>query len=151
VAHVRTQIRARVRAAVTGLTTTGANVFVLRDGPYDADRLPNISVHPADAAEYLDGEQGHTYDGIEIRVCSVDTVVRMQGESDELDDDLDAASVEVEEAIKGDATLAAMTTGITLESTEHEYDDDSEKPVGMIRLTWAIRYAVAASDPETLL
>jgi len=49
-AHARQQIREAVLAAVTGLATTGANVFVNKITPQEAESLPNLLV-------YTNGEQ----------------------------------------------------------------------------------------------
>ena len=43
--HARQQIREAVAAAVTGLATTGTNVFVNKITPQEAESLPNHGPH----------------------------------------------------------------------------------------------------------
>ena len=43
--HVRQQIRERIATTITGLSTTGSNVFQSRVYPLDVDSLPALLVY----------------------------------------------------------------------------------------------------------
>lgn len=145
-AHARESIRKAITTAVTGLTTTGANVFTNHAYPFaDAD-LPNLSIYVAHEAETSgdDGEMG----SYEIRILPFQIAVRAKANST-LDDTLDDSCAEVETAIQGAAAIKALVKEIQLISTEIELDNEGEKPVGVARMEWAALYRVDRTAPTT--
>ena len=65
-----------------------------------------------------------------------------------LDDTLDQIALEVEKALAADITLNNLAKTTKLQSVDAEYSDEGEKPVGIIRLTYAIEYAALENNPE---
>ena len=68
---------------------------------------------------------------------------------DTFDDDVDALCVQIEETIAADYTLNGLVKDSVLTSTEIDFDGDAERPVGVARLTYTIRYVTTIGDVET--
>lgn len=134
-AHARTTIRGLIVSALTGIATVTAN----RVHPYFT--LPSLNVVT------VDEEVTEHLHGLQTRELSVDIEIRVKA-TDDLDDALDALAVQVETAL---ADGLAGTKDVTLAGTEIEYDDESEQPVGLARLTYIITYNCDPGDPETTL
>jgi hypothetical protein len=77
---------------------------------------------------------------------SVDAYVRV---NDTFDDTIDALCVEIEETIAADYTLNGLVKDTILTSTEIDFDGEAERPVGVARLTYTIRYVTTIGDVET--
>jgi hypothetical protein len=77
---------------------------------------------------------------------SVDAYVRV---TDTFDDDVDAIAVQIEEVIAADYTLNGLAKNTVLSSSEIEFDGEGERPVGVARLTYTIRYVTTIGDVET--
>ena len=77
---------------------------------------------------------------------NVDASVRV---NDTFDDTIDALCVEIEETIAADYTLNGLVKDTILTSTEIDFDGESERPVGVARLTYTIRYVTTIGDVET--
>ena len=128
--HVRQQIRDQVAALLTGLITTGDRVFKSRMRPQD--QLPCLLVITADE----DVETGSS--GSMDRTLSV--VVRGFAKGNAgLDDTLDQIALEVETVLS--------PTGFELRKIETDFDDELEKPVGSITLTFQFLYFTQAGNP----
>ena len=134
--HARQQIREAVAALVTGLTTTGSRVFQSRMRPQDT--LPCLLVTTNDE-DVSPGTIGAIYER------RLQVVIRgfAKGNST-VDDTLDLIASEVETA------MAAYDRAV-LDKIEIEFDDELEKPVGMIAITYRLNYFTAAGQPGTLI
>jgi hypothetical protein len=77
---------------------------------------------------------------------SVEVYVRV---NERFDDDIDALCVQIEEALAADYTLNGLVKDTILSSTEIDFDGEAEKPVGVARLTYTIRYVTTIGDVET--
>ena len=127
-AHGRETVRSAVVSAVTGLTTTGTNVFEYRSTPWGAEDLPGIDVRTPDEERAEEGTPNERY-----LTVTIDGVAKT-GTS--LADTLDDIADEVESAIaSADIGAAMIYTG-----TETEIDGDAELPIGRIRLTYRVAY-----------
>ena len=135
--HARTQIREAVAALVTGLATTGARVFQSRMRPQGEANLPCLLVT-------TDNEQiDSTVDAILLRDLSVSIRGFAMGNTT-LDDTLDQIALEVE-------TAMASNPRAIFERVEIDFDDELEKPVGAITLTYRIQYYTTAADPAVMI
>lgn len=67
-----------------------------------------------------------------------------------IDDSLDAISLEVEEAIYSHQTLGGLAKGIDIVSFEADYSGDGEKVVGVGRLTLSVFYTAKENDLESV-
>ena len=144
-AHVRKQIRDAVATAVTGLTTTGSNVFASRVRPISDSQLPCLLVYTTNEVINL---EGGTLDAPE-RLLSV----RISGvieATESLDDTMDIIAAEVEVALGADITMGGLAVGADLLDTTMDLDGEAEKQVGTINLNYIISYRTPFGDPSTV-
>lgn len=136
--HARQQIRESVAALVTGLTTTGTKVFQSRMRPQAESKLPCLLVTTND--EQIDSASVGN-----LQQRSITLVIRgiaMGGAT--LDDTLDQIALEVETAMASDYRSA-------LEKIEIDFDDELEKPIGSISLTYKTTVITASGNPGVML
>lgn len=144
-AHVRKQIRDRVESILsTGATLVGGRVYPSRVYALSEAKLPAITIYANSEASGLQtmGSKTLTRD----LSLSVDAYVRV---TDTFDDDVDAIAVQIEEVIAADYTLNGLAKNTVLSSSEIEFDGEGERPVGVARLTYTIRYVTTIGDVET--
>jgi len=112
-AHARKGIRDAAVTALTGLATTGANVFPGRQWPAENGKLPALLVYTADELAEV-ANIGLTLDR------AVDLVIEgivKQAVAD-IENTLDIIATEVEAAIGADVTLSGACKHSILTSTE---------------------------------
>ncbi len=147
-AHVRKQIRDAIETAVTGLATTGANVFGSRVYPIEVSTLPCLAVYTSEESiEHLTMNRGSRETQ---RVLNV-VVAGVAQAAANLDDTLDTIIKEVETAIAADPTLGGIARDCMLTEIAIEMDASGEKPTGTARMTWTTVYHVAENAVETAL
>ena len=142
--HVRQQIREYFGTNLTGLTTTGSNVFESRVYPLDNTRLPALLI-------YTKSEASEPIVIGTDRVMSRELSVVVEGyvkSTTNFDDTIDTISKEVEEAIAADRTLGGLAKDTYLESTEIEFNSEGEKPLGFVSLTFISNYYVKEKNPD---
>lgn len=134
-AHARQTIREAAATKVTGLTTTGANVFQSRMVP-QTTALPCLLVTTNDE-EINPGTIGDLIDR------SLDLVITGVAKASGADDTLDTIAAEVETAMATFAYRNALT------AINIDFDEALEKPAGRIALTFRVNYFTAAGTPGT--
>lgn len=148
--HVRQQVRDALATTLTGLTTTGANVFGSRVWPVSVDDLPALLVHTDE--ESVEVLSIHS-PAILQRTLTV-RIEALARATASLDDTLDTICSEVETAIN--ATESAATAGgaldapIRLAAVSVEFEP-AEQPVGRLVMSWTGTYSTAANAPDTAL
>lgn len=133
--HARQTIREAAATKVTGLTTTGANVFQSRMVP-QATALPCLLVTTNDE-EITPGTVGNLIER------NLDLVITGVAKAAAADDTLDTIAAEVETA------MATFTYRNQLTRLEVDFDEALEKPAGRIALTYRVNYLTAAGSPGT--
>lgn len=144
-AHVRKQIRDRFESILgTGVTLATGGVFASRVYPLTQAKLPALTVYTGSEASSLQTMGSKTL----ARDLSliVDAYVRV---TDTFDDEIDALCVQVEETVAADYTLNGLAKNTVLTSTEIDFDGEAERPVGVARMTYTIRYVTTIGDVET--
>jgi len=142
--HIRQQIREYFGTTLTGLTTTGSNVYESRVYPIENTKLPALVIYT----------KSETSEPIVIgtdRLMSRELSVVVEGyakATSNFDDTIDTISKEVEEAISADRTLGGLAKDTYIESTEIEYTGDGEQPVGYVTLTFLTNYYVQETNPD---
>jgi hypothetical protein len=142
--HVRQQIREKFGTTLTGLTTTGSNVFESRVYPLENASLPALIIYT----------KSETSEPIVIgtqRLMSRELSVVIEGyakATSNFDDTIDTISKEVEAAIAADRTLDGLAKDTYLESTEIEFNSEGEKPLGYVSLTFLTNYYVKENAPD---
>jgi hypothetical protein len=142
--HIRQQIREKLGTTLTGLTTTGSNIYESRVYPLENINLPALVIYT----------KSETSEPIVIgtdRVMSRELSVVIEGyvkATSNFDDTIDTISKEVEQAIAADRTLDGLAKDCYLESTEIEYTGEGEKPLGYVSLTFLTNYYVQETNPD---
>ena len=142
--HVRHQIRNQVVTQLTGLATTGSNVYDSRIYPLEDGNLPAILIYTkSEVSEPLDIGSNRTLE----RVLSLNVEVYVKSTSS-FEDTLDTICKEVEVAIAADPTLSGKAKDCHLESTEIEFNSEGEKPLAFATLTFLTNYYVQEQNPD---
>lgn len=142
--HVRKQIRAAVVAAVTGLTTTGTNVFVSRQPRIEDDEYPCLLVYTLEEESEIDTMNRPR--GLER---SVDVAIEaVEKGTTGVDDTLDTIAKEVEAAL-GNNLLGGLVKDLWLSSTKFTFDGEAKKVYGAAQMIWQANYRTPEDDPTT--
>jgi len=143
--HARQQIRDAVAAALAGLTTTGANVYVNRAHMIEDAKLPCLSIHVrSDSVNRISEtliEQART----------VELVVEAHAAGASVDDTLDTICAEVEAVIGGDVTVGGKLIDCALASTSISLSGEGAKTAAMAEMAFNAVYSVREGAPEVLL
>lgn len=144
--HARQQIREAAALAVTGLTSTGANVFQSRKRPLSEAQLPALLVFTDDEAIDATSIHGPALLDRKLKL----RIVGLAKDTSDLDDALDTIAAEVETAL-GNTTLGGKVQSLVLSGISVDFDDSTNKPVGEIALTYEANYFTHANAPATAL
>ena len=140
-AHVRTTLRDAAITAITGLTTTGSNVYSSRVFALSENKLPCWLVYTNNE----DLEPGNMA-GKQIRVIELvcEGVARTVNNND---DTLDLMLEELETAL----TLRDLPTAKSLDlvAVEVEFSDDGDAPFGSVTATFNVEVHTIAGAPGT--
>lgn len=144
-AHLRNQIRDAVVSRLTGLSTTGSNVFRSRIYPLENNKLPGLCIFTKSEAT--------TFDTL-TRPRSISRVLEIGVEAyvkaiSNYDNTLDTIAVEVEEAIASDVTFSNLAKDTQVTSFEADFSGDGEQPVAIGRFTIEVNYRTLENDVET--
>lgn len=147
--HIRKQIRDAAATALTGLVTTGSNVFSGRVSPLGLSELPAIVIY-LNADEAVEG----AYNGAPTEAR--DGMLRIEGiakANDDTIDTLDQIAKEVEEALfSNSAFLALLMVKPGPPSAIISIDEPVEglaHRLGSIILQFPIMYRTRLGDPDT--
>lgn len=143
-AHVRKLIRDNIVAAVTGLDTTGANVFKSRVYPLSSGSLPALTVYTR-SEDVMQSTMRKPRTIERTLTVSIDSYV--QGLTN-YEDSLDAIAVEVENAITADVTRGGYAKDTRITSFEADYSGDPDQPVASSTITIEVDYVTIEDDPE---
>ena len=145
-AHLRQSIRERIATDVTGLSTTGSNVFQRRIYPIEDGSLPCLLV-------YSTSEDSEPTEMASPRPVTRILNVVVQGvvSATQPDDTLDLISKEVEVALAGDVTINSLANNSFLSSTEIEFNADGAKPIGTVMLNYVVEYRNVDNNPESAI
>lgn len=136
------QIVAAIAAAVTGLPTCGANVFVDQNDPLDDSHSPAIVINTP-----TEGIETTNLPAPRIQTRTLTVVLTVYAKAATPRPVMKAAQKEIEIA------LAMPNPGIparilTLTNVTVDYDRSTEKPVGQAALTYAVTYYCAEHAPD---
>tara|TARA_R100001163_G_C5017818_1_gene161565 strand:- start:16 stop:450 length:435 start_codon:yes stop_codon:yes gene_type:complete len=135
-AHLRQQIRERVATTLTGLTTTGSNVFQSRVYPIENTKLPCLLIYTREeSSEPLDMGPPRT---IEKRLSLV--IEGYVKANSNYDDTIDTITKEVEVAMYGDRLINNLAKDSFLVSTEIDFNGEGDNPLAIVVMTFEIPY-----------
>ena len=145
--HARQTVRAAAVTDLTGLTTTGSNVFTSRVSPLESTEMPGWYVMLRD--ENSDWDASGTF------ARTGDLVLEGWAEGgDGLEDKLDTMPAEAEAALYGSSgTLKAQLMNIDTPRTQIELPsgDDASRRIGKIRILIPVTYRTGETDPTTIV
>lgn len=144
-AHVRKQIRDAIVTAVTGLTTTGSNVFRSRLYPLESSKLPGLCIFTrSEAVEFDTLTMSRSINRV------LDVIIEgYVSATANYDNTLDQIAVEVEEALAADVTLGGLAKDLQVTAFESDFSADGDQPVAVGRFTVTVQYRTAENDVET--
>ena len=142
-AHKRTSIRNNVTSTLTGLTTTGSNVFESRIYPNELAKLPLLNIYSNSETSEL-ASIGKLDRSLEIMVEGFAKA------TSNVDEALDTIAKEVEVALANDLTRGGHAKETFLTSTEFELENIANQQIGVVKLNLTLRYITTKVNPETL-
>jgi len=150
-AHVRQQIRDAVATTLTGLATTGSNVFVSRVYPLESASLPGITIMTDNDVEDIDNTSAANSNRIVWANLGLIIKAHAQEAVSSLDGTLDQIEVEIRQSLMSDITLGGLVKDMWWISTDITLEGENTKPIGLAEIVFNLSYRVAASDPSTVL
>lgn len=142
--HIRTQIRQRIVSNLTGLTTTGSNVFDTRIYPLAENKLPGIAVYTkAESSTYETMSPPRTLRRSLTAVIEI--YVKMTSTFDEV---LDTIASEIETALYSDLTQNGLAFDTKVISFEADFGGDADQPLGQGIIQVEVIYAATEGSPE---
>lgn len=142
--HIRQQIRERAGTVLTGLTTTGSNVFETRIYPLENTNLPALVIYTKNETSEPIVISTNRLMSRELELI-VEVYVK---QTSNFDDQVDKICKEVEVAITADTTLNGLAKDCFLQSTEIEYNTEGEQPLSYAVLTFLTNYYVQETAPD---
>jgi hypothetical protein len=146
-AHIRQQIRDAFATTLTGLTTTGANVYKARVEPLEIENLPALVIQtPADERMGASGPPP--------RAFHRNLTVVVQGYAltgGAVVDTLDTIAAEVETAVANNYTMGGLLKDCLLSSTEISTSGESAQPSGVLTMEFAAIYHHTENAPESAI
>jgi hypothetical protein len=145
--HLRRQIRERAATTLTGLTTTGSNVFQSRVYPMESAGLPGLCIYTTEETVEMQSMGG-------TRNVSRDLTLIIEGyatDSANVDDTLDQIGKEIEIAMSGDITLNDLAQDSYLSSVEITLSGDGSTGIGKITHSYLVVYQNAENAPDAAL
>ena len=135
-AHKRQAIRERVASTLTGLTTTGSNVFQSRVYPIENTKLPCLLIYTREeTSEPLTTNPPRAIEKILSLV--VEGYVKA---NTNFDDTIDTICEEVEEALFTDRLINDLALDSFLVNTDISYNGEGDNPLGIVVMTFHITY-----------
>jgi hypothetical protein len=146
-AHIRQQIRDRIIADVTGLTTTGANVYDSKLYNILQGELPALAVYTQNETSEISTIAPNVTLDRELEV-----IIECYAEANQnIENTLDTIAGEVENSLGTDLTLNNLCITQFLSSTDIDFTSEGEKPLGICKLTYNVRYMNTVTDSSTPL
>ena len=146
-AHVRKLLRDQITSTLTGLSTTGSNIYQSRVYPLAADKLPGLLIFSkSENVEY--STMG--LPRIQERTVSFTLEVYVKGVSG-YDNSLDQICLEVEEALYADITLNGNAANVMLSDFSADFNGDGDQPVAVATMTVDVLYRVRENNPDVAI
>lgn len=143
--HLHKQIRSAVVTRLTGLTTSGSRVYANRLQPLPDAMSPTLLVTlDEETATQATFHANPIYER-ELRL----SVAAIYKATSALDDTLDLMSKEVETALAAGITVGSRVLDVFYTGMSFD-DEQSDKPVGIKRMSFSIQFTAAANAPDAL-
>ena len=134
-AHLRKQIRDRITTTLTGLTTTGDNVYQTHQYPLAEGQLPGIAIYT----------NSHTFEPLSLTpprtlMNELEVAIEIYVKGANSDDTLDAICEEIELALYEDSDLNGLAQDVYQSGIDIEYSGEGDQPVTLGRMTVRVEY-----------
>lgn len=145
--HVRTQIRKQIVKALTGLPTTGDNVFV--------DYIYSVSDKSLPCLSVVTGSD--TYERMTLgkpSILDVTTEFNIYAAckiNDTYQDTAEQILLEIQQAINSDVTLNQMVMGCFITNANVTTDNEADKPLAFLEVGITTRYRIREDNPEVII
>lgn len=146
--HARTQIRNAVTTALTGLNTTGSNVYESHVYPIGEDQLPGLTIYTVNESSEL---MARSSSGTKMKRVLDLAVTAYVKEKTGYDETVDTIMVEVEEALQGNSTLQNLVKFIFPRELSIDFSGDGDIPVAIAAQTFSLEYHTLIDDVETVV
>ena len=144
-AHIRTSIRDNIKTTLTGLSTTGSNIFASRLYPLNTQKLPGIILcTETESTTDLSMRPPRT----QMRTMSVTAEIYVRGVSD-YDDTIDTISAEIEAALYSDLTRGGFARDTRVTGFSAQFSNDGDQPVAYAGVTIQVDYVTIEGSPES--
>lgn len=143
--HLRQQIREQFATTVTGLSTTGSNVYQSRVYNLEESNLPAIIIY----TKSEDSEPNNIgTNRVMMRTLTLVCECYVKAITN-FDDTLDTIAKEIEVAVAADTTLNGLCKDVYIQSTEIDYNGEGERPIGVGVFTFEITYESREQSPDS--
>lgn len=145
-AHIRTQIRDRVKTLLTGSADAGNRVENRRTLPLPKGMAPTFiySIQNERSADV-------SMDGTQERVADLRVTACAKGDAETTEDILDRMALWTEQQFAGDPRLGGLIDTYAYQSTEFSFAGDGEQTLCTAGITFALTYYAKRGNPETAL
>ena len=145
--HLRRQIRERIVTDVTGLSTTGSNVFQSRAYPIEESKLPCLLVFDSEESVEIRSMGA-------IRGISSELTINIEGycqgsDGSSVMNTLAAIQKEVQIAMQADIDINSLARDSYLTSADASVNAEATKPTGSVRLSYLVIYQYLENAPDT--
>jgi hypothetical protein len=147
-AHARQTIREAAKSLLTGLTTTGTNVFESRI--YSFDVVPCLTIYSTRESIQKEGATLGDVVRRELTLMVEGRSMPPEGGGTP-DDQLDTIAAEVEKKIADNRALGVGVQFSELTDTQIELSGALERPSGIVRLSFRVLYRTVASTPTAIV
>ena len=141
--HIRNAIRDDITTTLTGLSTTGSNVYQTRIYPLADNKLPGLAIYTmSEETEYQSISPPRTLQ----RKLDVVLEAYVKAVSD-YDDTLDTICAEVEAALYTDLSRGGYAFDTRVVGFSADISDQGDQPMILGRLTVEIQYSATEGSP----
>jgi len=146
-AHLRKQIRDDIITTITGLTTTGSNVFNHRVYTLGDSKLPALCVYTKnDEFVYETVNRPRSISG--NLTVTIEAYVQA---TDGYDNTIDQICLEVTEALATDVTRSGLAKDTRIIGMESDLSDDGEQPLCVAIINVDVMYMFLENDLENTI
>jgi len=145
--HIRQQIRERIGTTLTGLATTGSNVYQSRVYPLENSKLPALIIYTKSESS-MPQEMGTN------RTLQRDLQIVIEAfakGTTNTDDTVDTIAKEIEVAMSNDTTHNDLAIDSFLETTEIDYNGEGDQPVASLSMVYNVTYITTENAPDVAL
>ena len=144
--HLRRQIRERIVADVTSLSTTGANVFEDRVYSVEASKLPCLLVYDIEESHEIESS-GNPRGIVSELSVSIDGHAQ-GGDGKTVMQTLNLIQKEVQVAMQADIKINSLARDSYLISADASLSAEGAKPTGRISMNFLVTYSYLENAPD---